>query len=351
MVDIAILQMLEPVRGLSVQRLEDLARHCALETHPLGTDVFATPASASQLVYLIEGELRVVFDDGGSSLLVGGCESANWPFGYGAMLPVRSKAITEVRVLRIDFDLLDLMMTWDGVIGDSPAAAEAGEPAGRGAGVSVADATRFAWLPVANIPEFIKQLERVPCRSGETIIREGDPGDFFYIVESGRCAVSRAVGGVQMELAELKSGDCFGEAALLTGEARNATVRMKTDGVLFRMGQAQFEALMRRPLLHDIDWKDAQAKLAGGMARWIDVRYPAEFSEDGFEDALNIPLNEIRLAFGLLDRDVEYIIYCQSGRRSSAAAFLLSQQGFRSYWLAGGLAAIPPEAGHHRRLG
>lgn len=350
MIELSILQSLEPVRGLSRQRLEDLAGHCQLETYPLGSDVFAGPKSASQLVYLIEGELRVVFDDGGSTLMVGGCDAANWPFGYGSMLPLRSKAITEVRVLRIDFELLDLMMTWDGVVNTADsAAAEQGTAAGPN--VTLNDAKRFAWLPVANIPEFIRQLERMPCRRGDVVIREGDPGDYFFIIESGRAVVSRAVGGVQMELAELKAGDCFGEAALLTGEPRNATVRMKTDGALFRMGQQQFEALMRRPLLHDIEWDEAMRKVAAGTARWLDVRYPAEFTEDGFIDALNVPLNEIRLAFGLLDRKTEYVIYCQSGRRSSAAAFLLSQQGFRAYWLNGGLAALPPEGRDFQRRG
>jgi len=52
---------------------------------------------------------------------------------------------------------------------------------------------------------------------------------------------------------------------------------------------------------------------------------------------VNIPLSEIRNAFGALDMDKEYVIYCQSGRRSSAAAFLLAQRGYNVYVLEGGL--------------
>jgi rhodanese-related sulfurtransferase len=55
--------------------------------------------------------------------------------------------------------------------------------------------------------------------------------------------------------------------------------------------------------------------------------------------AVNVPLSEIRNAIGLLDREREYVVYCQSGRRSSAAAFLLSQRGYRASWLEDGLAA------------
>jgi rhodanese-related sulfurtransferase len=48
-------------------------------------------------------------------------------------------------------------------------------------------------------------------------------------------------------------------------------------------------------------------------------------------------LSEIRSAFDVLDKAREYVIYCQSERRSAAAAFLLAQRGFRAFVLAGGL--------------
>ena len=43
-----------------------------------------------------------------------------------------------------------------------------------------------------------------------------------------------------------------------------------------------------------------------------------------------------RNLFGSLHREKEYIVYCQSGRRSSAAAFLLSQRGYKAHLLEGG---------------
>jgi rhodanese-related sulfurtransferase len=69
------------------------------------------------------------------------------------------------------------------------------------------------------------------------------------------------------------------------------------------------------------------------------VRYPSEYRNDRLPGAVNVPLNEIRNAIGVLEREREYIVYCQSGRRSSAAAFLLSQRGYRACWLEGGLKA------------
>jgi len=67
------------------------------------------------------------------------------------------------------------------------------------------------------------------------------------------------------------------------------------------------------------------------------VRYPSEYQYDKFPGAINIPLSEVRNAVGVLDRQREYVLYCQSERRSAAAAFLLAQRGYRAFLLAGGL--------------
>jgi rhodanese-related sulfurtransferase len=93
-------------------------------------------------------------------------------------------------------------------------------------------------------------------------------------------------------------------------------------------------------LLHRIDYTAAQAKVARGEAVWLDVRYPAEFGEDGLPGALNLPLNEVRHALGALEKNREYVVYCRSGRRSSAATFLLAQFGYTAWLLDGGLRGI-----------
>ena len=111
---------------------------------------------------------------------------------------------------------------------------------------------------------------------------------------------------------------------------------MKADGSLLRLAKQDFTALLREPLLHSVTLGQARQKVAGG-AEWIDVRYMSEYQYDKLPGALNIPLSEVRNAFGALDMDKEYVVYCQSGRRSSAAAFLLAQRGYRVYVLEGGL--------------
>ena len=160
------------------------------------------------------------------------------------------------------------------------------------------------------------------------------------MIERGRAQVTRDVAGARIELAELDSGDAFGEEALIAGTARNATVTMKTAGELLCLDAADFARLLRAPLLHSTDARHAHARVASGTALWLDVRFPAEYKFDGLPEAVNIPLNELRDALPSLRKDCEYIVYCQSGRRSSAAAFLLSQRGFQATLLEGGMKSM-----------
>ncbi len=111
---------------------------------------------------------------------------------------------------------------------------------------------------------------------------------------------------------------------------------MKSDGVLLQLAKKDFNELLREPLLHRVAVEEAREKIANG-GQWVDVRYPSEYQYDKLVDAINIPLSEIRNAFSLLDKGREYVLYCQSERRSAAATFLLAQRGYRAFLLAGGL--------------
>lgn len=340
----AQLSALEPIRGLSPERRKELAGICSVEHTPLGGDPLRGLDLGTQSVYLLKGELKLYLAGGGGCLLVGGCDDANWPLGHKGALPTAGKAITPLEWMRVDNTLLDILMTWDqlsSAVPLQPSAPASDERDWRQrSGVFHARnlaCGALACLPPANIHELMRRLERIERRRGEVIVREGEAGEHYYVVESGRCEVVRSVGGVDMLVAELKAGDAFGEESLLSGEARNATVRMKTDGYLWRLAKPDFVELLQAPLLHVLSRAEAEKRVLSGRAVWVDVRYPAEYARDGLAGAINIPLHEIRSAFSVLDRGREYVVYCQSGRRSSAAAFLLAQHGLRAAWLEGGL--------------
>ncbi len=80
--------------------------------------------------------------------------------------------------------------------------------------------------------------ERVPA--GSAIIRQDDPGDRFYIIRGGSADVVRDQAGARTHLATLRESDFFGEAALLTGAARNASVIAREDTDLYVLNKDDF---------------------------------------------------------------------------------------------------------------
>ena len=89
-------------------------------------------------------------------------------------------------------------------------------------------------------------------RAGEVVVREGESGDRYFVIETGRCEVERTVGGAHIKLAQLKPGDGFGEEALVSGAKRNATVTMLTDGALLELAKTDFDELLKQPLLQPV---------------------------------------------------------------------------------------------------
>ena len=111
-----------------------------------------------------------------------------------------------------------------------------------------------------------------------------------------------------------------------------------------RLSKEDFNVLLKEPMLSWLDLADAQELIKGG-AKWLDVRLESEHANTGLKGSVNIPLFMLRLKADSLDPNVSYIAYCDTGRRSSAAAFLLSERGFQAYCLRGGIVEQgPPDA-------
>ncbi len=195
----------------------------------------------------------------------------------------------------------------------------------------------FKTMPPANIKRLLERMESVEVKAGERIIEQGEPGDYYYVLTDGQAKVTRTV-----ELATLEPGISFGEEALISGGRRNASVTMLTDGVVMRLSKADFDELLREPMLQRLSPDEARVAVAGG-ARWLDVRHAREFHHSHLPKALNIPLHELRMRLDELDPETAYVCYCGTGRRSSAAAFLLAQKGFQASVLSGGIRVMAQE--------
>ena len=343
------LAALAPLAGLSAGRLVELAQVAVVERAPRGSDPLRDRLEEPQSVFLLAGELLLAWEGGGTLVVVGGSEEARQALNRQGVRVARSKAITDVDLVILEDEVLDILATWDQVAAgaDSTLTGQAAAADARivsGAfGLGKLRSGAFAQLPVAHIDELLKRFERVKTAPGETVIREGDQGDYYFVVESGRFSVERLVGGAKVLLAELKSGDAFGEEALVSEAKRNATVTSLGEGELLRLGRTHFDELLREPLLRRVAFAEAAEKVRRG-ALWLDVRYPSEYQYDKLPGAINVPLAEVRNMFAVLDRSREYVAYCQSGRRSAAAAFLFAQRGFKVWLLEGGLRSVQKSA-------
>ena len=78
-----------------------------------------------------------------------------------------------------------------------------------------------------------------------TIFGQGDPGDRFYVIRSGKVRVFRRDSdGFETEFAVLGAGESFGEMALVTGEARSANVEAMEETHLMVLSKKQFESIL-----------------------------------------------------------------------------------------------------------
>ena len=100
----------------------------------------------------------------------------------------------------------------------------------------------FRDLTPRTLTSVADQLEKISMPAGQTLIRQGEPGDKFYLIRSGCVEVSQSEAGTEKKLAELGVGDFFGEAALLTGAPRNATVVTKKESVLYALDKEEFQS-------------------------------------------------------------------------------------------------------------
>ena len=343
LLDKKVLKGLTPLNALSAVHLEEISRKAVIETVRSGRYVFKAGDRDYQSVYLLEGKVEVI-DSGREvvSSITSGSEAANHPLAHKQPREISVRAAGSVTVARIDSSLLDVLLTWDESSGYD--VVEIGAEDDGDWMTRMLQSQAFMQLPPSNIHQLLMRLESISVPAGELVIKQDDDGDYFYIVKSGRLAVSRKASARSKEvlLAELGEGACFGEEALVSGTRRNATVTMLTDGSLMRLSKDDFDELLRTPLVHEVDYTQAK-KLADEGAVWLDVRLPGEFSNQYIRDSRNLPLSALREQANELDNDKRYIVCCDTGRRSATGAFILGQRGFDVYTLRNGLMDVPSD--------
>jgi rhodanese-related sulfurtransferase len=176
---------------------------------------------------------------------------------------------------------------------------------------------------------------------GEDIILQGEKGDNYYIIKSGRVAVLKKKKGESnyAKLVELNSGNAFGEEALIRDDPRNATCRAMDETVVFVLNKKDFNQIVKSSFFENIFPEEIDLKTYLDEYVVIDARIPAEYEEEHIHGALNIPVEILRDKCNDFDPAKKYITYCLNDARGMVAAFLLKNRGFNAQCLRGGVSS------------
>ena len=345
-IDVTLLSRYQPLSALNPDNLQEVLKHAVVEQLTAGKILFKKGDTQNAQIYLLKGEVELHGDSGIlKTIKAGTAEGLN---AIAHILPrtITAKAKTDIAMFKIDGNLIDVMLTWDQTGNYQVQEFGVGSGSGDDDWMNrILQTEAFHRIPPANIQAIFMRMQSVPVKAGDPIIKQGEDGDYFYIIKKGRCLVTRSMPDQPrgIKLAELKDGDSFGEEALIASSKRSATVTMLTDGVLNRLSKNDFLELLNEPLLSWVTFEEGQKLAQTNHAIWLDVRLPAEHGSDAIKGDEHIPLIFLRMKIGSIDPAKSYITYCDTGRRSSAASYLLNERGITSYVLKDGLGTVPAE--------
>lgn len=336
-----------PLSELTQDNLQELARSTYVEQLPAGRTLFKKGDADNRSYYILGGEIELDGADTPPKIIAGATPASRFPLDHHRPRQATAKARTPVFYFQVDNNHLDLLLTWGQNAGYMVAEIDnVEETADDGDWMThMLRSSIFHRIPASNIQAVFMKMEPKPVRAGDVVIHQGDEGDYYYYIKQGRVAVTRLTKtGQTIKLAELEAGSSFGEEALISDSKRNANVTMLTNGVLMRLAKADFASLLKEPVLQSVSYDEAQKLVASGKGQWLDVRLESEYKNASLPGSINIPLFMLRLKASTLDQNKKYIVYCDTGRRSSSAVFLLTERGFDAYVLKDGLMAIKPGA-------
>ncbi len=115
----------------------------------------------------------------------------------------------------------------------------------------------FADLTPNTLAEVADQMMVHEADEGDTVLRQGDPGDLFYLIRSGSVDVVIEENTQERTVAQLNQGQYFGEAALITDEPRNASIIAREKCVFYSLGKSDFRAVLEQSATFEQELRQA----------------------------------------------------------------------------------------------
>jgi CRP-like cAMP-binding protein len=333
-----------PIKELSSESQKKLFDSAEIKTYTTGSHVFQQGDVDDYAHFLVVGKLEMMAMDETTFTIEAGSKQSFFPLGQMQPRQYSAKAIGLVQTLRTCKSTLEFLLKSEKTDSLSLVDNNDDPESSYNWMTHLLESKIFSSIPPENIQKIFALFEEVNVRENESIIKQGEPGDFYYIIQAGKFDVTRHLEkqNKTFKLATLQEGDGFGEEALLGDAPRNASVTATTTGILMRITKDAFLNLIRDPVIKSVNYEQAkQLKKAGAI--WIDVRFPKEYKQSAVKDSVNLPLDMIRVQMSKLSPKKSYVVYCDNGARSAIAAYLLLNNGFRVSYLDAGIGKHLPK--------
>ena len=320
----------QPFRLLAPNHLAEACQSVSVHEVAKGKMVFKREAPRDSCWWLLSGSLDLVDASFNTTQLEASDEKNNRCLAETDHYQHTAIATSDSQLIQIDQDTLDLIMTLD----QATEHYDTDDDAEDDWMSRLLSSRLFEFVPPANIQALFQNFSQVTYGKGDVVIRQGDTGDYYYVVKQGRASIDRTHDDKVTHLKEVGPGDSFGEDALISNKKRNANVTMLTNGVLMRLGKQEYNDLLVKPVSEYVTLQEIRDVIAGGeqKIRIIDVRHPSEIEVEVIEGTRNIPLQLLRSQVEDLDHDTVYVV-ATPGRRAELGALVLTQAGFDSYIL------------------
>ena len=205
-----------PMNVLSHDHRQQLLEHATVVELAPGESFDASAADADYTYYLCDGVFELLESERVIETMSAGEDDARFAINRLRSERIYGRASGPVKLLRIDISLVSTLLIWmQSLVTQGSRGLSSEDSAGWVP--RILGSELFARIPPANIRRIFDHLESVDVTSEEVVIRQGDPGDYYYIVRRGKCAVTREVepGAPPVLLATFGPGDSFGEEALV----------------------------------------------------------------------------------------------------------------------------------------
>ncbi|MCH7742152.1 MAG: cyclic nucleotide-binding domain-containing protein [Proteobacteria bacterium] len=330
------IRALSPFNQMDDSDFKEITAKATLSSVAKGKMVFKRADEDSKVYWLVSGSIDLLDEKFEAKNRKAGEKVVLDPIDNNSPHRLTAVSTEESRILSIE--RVDL-----GFFGDGPSEVSTDDVEEEGIDwmSTLLSSPLFEFIPPANIQTLFGKFEEVQYKKDEIVIKQGDTGDYFYVIQAGKAKVERSSGDKTVVLAEFQAGDNFGQDALVSDIPRNATVTMTTNGTLMRLSAPDFQSLLMSPVIETVSLEETNEMIEQGDPKTyiIDVRSPKEVEGDKLPGSLNVPLLLLRKNLPKLKIEGVYVMADDGGKRAELGAYILNEKGFTAYVLKRGTSS------------